>query len=105
MIVGFVLAPLSEELFYRYVPYKIAQRLNQGQHKVNMIWPIGILANFFFIKIHIDNFPYMGNYFAFAIQGVMGMACYYVQTKYGYWASVLLHSKYNISLYLLSGTI
>ena len=99
-VIAFLIAPASEELLYRYVPYKLGQFVNQHS-KMDMIWVFGIIANFLFVGIHYNNYPYAGTYWAFAIQGVMGFACYYLQIKYGYWASVALHIQYNLAIYFL----
>lgn len=98
--IAFIISPISEELIYRYVPYKLGQFVNQHS-KMDMIWVFGIIANFIFVGIHYQNYPYAGQYFAFAIQGVLGFACYYLQVKYGYWASVALHCKWNLAVTFL----
>lgn len=95
MIVAFVLAPLSEELLYRWLPVQLENKFPK------LGWIPGVLANFLFIAIHENNYPYAGIYWAFAIQGMLGFCCLYACRKYGYWASVFLHVKYNIGIFLI----
>lgn len=95
-LVMFVLAPLSEELLYRWIPYKLGERI-KDRFNLDIIWILGILFNFLFISIHVNNFPYWGTYFAFMYQGMFGFISFYATTKYGYFASVALHIKWNLA--------
>jgi hypothetical protein len=94
LFVAFVIAPLTETLFFQYLPNKLGEMFD-GQ-KV-MMW----VATIFFIWWHKDNYPIYGWYFA-CLQGGYGLVFWYVNQKYGYWYAVALHSKLNISLYFMA---
>lgn len=95
MILGFAIAPISEEILYRWLPVHLEKRFPR------LGWFPGVLANFIFIGIHENNYPYAGIYWAFLIQGMLGFCCLWVCRKYGLWASIFLHAKYNVGIYLL----
>lgn len=97
LVMIFAIAPLTETLFFQYLPNKLGQMFD-GQ-KV-MMW----VATIFFIWWHKGNYPYGGWYFA-CLQGGYGLIFWYVNQKYGYWYAVFLHSKLNIGLYFLSNYI
>jgi len=94
-VIAFVLAPISEELLYRLVPLTLGNTIKK-RYNLDLIWVFGIVANFLFIAIHENNYPFGGLYWAFAVQGAMGWTCFLVCKKYGYWYAVILHSKYNV---------
>lgn len=86
-IIGGILAPLWEELTYRYVPIKIGEILNR-----DLLWPIIILSCVLFGWGH-------GNgVFSLLIQGVFGLiqCLVFMRTKYSYLSSVVLHMMWNL---------
>lgn len=91
-LIAFVLAPFGEELLYRWLPVHLEKRFPQ------LGWFPGVLANFIFISIHVNNYPFAGWYWAFALQGMMGFVCLWMCRKYGYLASVAVHIKYNLAV-------
>lgn len=98
--IAFVIAPISEELLYRWLPVTLGKKIDE-RFNFDITWILGIFANFIFIAIHNNNYPFFGNYWAFCVQGAMGLACLYVCKKYGYWYAVALHVKYNIFVHFI----
>lgn len=94
MLTMFVLAPIAEEALFRKLPVLLAKRWNA---KYEMM----IISTVLFAFIHVNNYPYNGLYFSVMMQGAMGLACYYVCYKFGYIAAVVMHSKYNILIYII----
>ena len=81
-----IIAPLWEELAYRYAPLTIAKRL--GEKK--FIVPAILLSSIIFGYGHGS----VGNIF---LQGIGGLMCCIVYVKNGYslWSSLLLHFLWN----------
>lgn len=98
--IAFIIAPVSEELLYRWLPVYLGNKLQQ-QTGLDIVVGLGVIANFIFIGIHTGNYPYAGIYWAFCVQGVLGFACLYLCRKYGVWASIALHIKYNVAIAFL----
>lgn len=97
--IAFVIAPISETLFYLYLPVRLAVELNK-RFQVNLQIPFAIFAGFMFILLHDGNYPFGGRYFACLFQGAMYYATYVVMSHYwqkgGFWLAVAIHIKYNL---------
>lgn len=87
-----IIAPLWEELYYRYVPIAISRAFN---HKILM--PILIFSAVNFGLGHGDNVYHL------FIQGVMGMVLswVYIKNGYSYWSSVTLHFLWNLFILIM----
>lgn len=81
-----IVAPLWEELYYRYVPIQISKAFG---HKFLMPILIFSAVNF--------GFGHGNELFHLFMQGVMGMifSWVYLKNKYSYWSSVILHCLWN----------
>lgn len=100
-IIVFAVAPISETLFYLYLPMKLSEILFK-RFSVQLQIPIMLFAGFQFILLHVDNYMYGGRYLACMFQGVMYYASYLCINRYwkkgGTWMAILLHTSYNLSI-------
>ena len=89
---GCVIAPLWEELAFRYAPIKIAHALNiSGDRYSNpLLLPIIIISSVIF------GFGHGGGISSLMIQGVMGVIMSWVFVKGGYKEAVLTHAGWNL---------
>ncbi len=101
---AFVIAPLSETLFYLYLPMLLADKINE-RFKFDLEVPIMLFVAFQFILLHEFNYETDGRYLACVFQGAMFMSCWLIIHDYwkqgGYWYSALLHSLYNLSIFFI----
>jgi len=81
-----VLAPLVEELVFRYAILKIALRTSRGRRNVYLI---AIIVSFIFGAIHWHQNMFL-------IQGVLGfiLSFLYIKTR-SYWLIVVFHAGWN----------
>lgn len=91
-----LVAPLAEELGFRYVPLQIGKILALHTKHTELLDITGLLANVVFIWWHLGH--WRGSFsiqWAILVQGVIGWACWIVCKRYGYLPAVILHSKIN----------
>lgn len=93
-LIAFGVAPLVEELFFRWLPVQFGKRLNAHRE-------LCLISTLLFIWWHVGNYPIFGWYYAALFQGSLGYVAYVVCKKYGYWASVLIHIKYNLFIFFI----
>lgn len=86
-----ILAPLWEELVYRYGPITIAR--NAGKQ---YILPTIVIVSAIFGMQHYDS-PH-----PILFQGVMGFifSLLYIKNNYSYWSSVTLHCMWNSYVFI-----
>ncbi len=88
-----ILAPLWEELAFRYAPYKIAQNLDLrlGNTNSEILLPVIAISTIMFGWGHGEG-P-----ISILVQGVAGIGLTYTYIKNGfnYWSSVGLHCMWN----------
>lgn len=89
-VFGVVLAPLWEELAFRYVPVTVAQKINK-----ELVLPVIVLSSILFGWGHG-----MGP-ISLLIQGVGGfiLSCLYIKNNNSYWSCVLVHALWNVIVY------
>lgn len=99
----FLIAPVFEELIFRYFPLKIGTHLSKYMGDRGWINIVGIFANLYFAVLHIPNHMYgpFPQYYAIVIQGILGLCCWHVCRKYGLTFAILLHIKYNLFAYFI----
>jgi hypothetical protein len=102
--VAYVIAPISETLFYLYLPLLLARKITR-RFRFDIETPIMLFVAFQFILLHQFNYSEDGRYLACLFQGVMFYFCYIVMSDYwkkgGFWYAVLLHTTYNVGITLL----
>jgi len=88
-----VIAPLWEELVFRHVPIRIAKSVPGGYG--NLLLPIVLGSSVIFGLVH-------GGPPNILFQGVGGflMAIVYIRNGYDYWSAVILHSTWNLFVFL-----
>lgn len=91
MIVLFVLAPILEEFFFRYLPIKFGR-------KHNLVTELMWISTYLFAIGHTGQYPYFGWHYAILIQGTFGLLAWYTCKCMGYRGAVLLHLCYNLFL-------
>lgn len=87
-----ILAPLWEELAFRWFPIKVARLLGK-----DYIIPVMVLSTIIF------GWGHGRGIYSLLFQGVVGMifCITYIKNNYSYWSAVALHSAYNVSVGLL----
>lgn len=82
------LAPLWEELAFRYVPITFAKSLGK-----DFILPAIVLSSIVF------GWGHGAGIISLLIQGMMGfvLSLLYIKNNYSYWSSVIVHSAWNIT--------
>lgn len=91
-----IFAPLWEELVFRFAPATIAKHTGR-----EFLLPIMIISSAWFGWLHGDGPE------SIMRQGVMGFVFFwlYLKNGYSYWSSVVLHSLWNTSIFLISHKI
>jgi len=87
---AFVIAPLLEEFFFRWVPYELGKHTPHPDR-------YGLVFLVIFIWWHVDNYPYFGWYYATLVQGVLGWFLWQLQKRYGLFYAILAHCTYNLA--------
>lgn len=82
------IAPVYEEVFYRYLPLTFAKR-----HFKQSIWLVAIFSSIVFGLAH-------GDVTNVLIQGFLGLTFSFVFLNFGLKYSILSHSLWNLGCYL-----
>lgn len=100
--ITYIIAPLSETLFYIYLPILIATAINKRFY-FDIKIPILMFVGFQFILLHETNYDSGGRYIACVFQGVMYFfSCLIflkIRGKGSFWYTSLFHSLYNLGIY------
>lgn len=106
--ITFVIAPISETLFYLYLPFLLAVKLDE-RFNINLRTPFMVFAGFMFVLLHDGNYMFGGRYFACLFQGAMFYACYVLLSHYwqkgGFWLATITHIKYNLFIAFVLPTL
>ena len=89
LLVGCVLAPLFEELFFRYIPLTFLKKAKLTDYNLLVLG----FSSLIFGYAH-------GGLLNIPIQGALGFLWGYafLKTDYNYWAIVIMHSLWNLLL-------
>ena len=89
-----ILAPLWEELIFRYVPIKLTAKIHKNTGHDYSLYAILISSTLFAVG-------HGNGQYSILLQGILGVGlCYlFILNKMNYWYNVLAHALWNAGVY------